>query len=129
MKDKIMDVYNALKDNPIILEKCGNRIKFYDYPETADTSKAFMIITPLDVPSATFYASNKEMMVSFLYQIDAQSHNRQEVKEIQVAVKKTLRESGFKQLPAGLDTYFKDTKRYVDARRYTGTSKMYETDY
>lgn len=129
MSDKITDIYNALKANPTISAKCGNRIKFYDYPEIADTSKAFMIIAPLDVPSALFYASNREMMTSFEYQIDVQSPSRLEVKEIQVAVKKTLREEGFNQLPAGLDTYFTETKRYVDARRYTGNSKMYETDY
>lgn len=129
MNDKAMDIYNILKANPLIAEKCGNRIKFYEYPETADTSKAFITITPLDVPFAFLHGSNKELTIEFTYQIDVQSKSRTEVKEIQVAIKNTLREEGFKQLSGGLDTYFTGTKRYLDARRYVGASKTYETNY
>ncbi|MDN6626262.1 MAG: hypothetical protein L0K82_03490 [Pisciglobus halotolerans] len=129
MNDKLMEIYNVLKANPVIAEKCENRIKFYEYPETADTSKAFMIITPLDIPSAFLYGSNDELSVEFMYQVDVQSHSRQETKEIQIAVKNTLRENDFKQLSGGLDRYFSETKRYVDARRYKGISKLYKTDY
>lgn len=129
MNDKLMEIYNALKANPVIAEKCENRIKFYEYPETADTSKAFMIITPLDVPSAFLYGSDNELSIEFMYQIDVQSNNRQEVKDIQIAVKNTLRENDFKQLSGGLDRYFSETKRYVDARRYIGASKIYDTNY
>jgi DNA-binding transcriptional regulator PaaX len=46
-----------------------------------------------------------------------------QVKEIQAEVKKELKKLGFGQLKDGLDEYFNETKRFVDARRYRGLIK------
>lgn len=129
MTDMLTKIYEQLVINPIISDKCLNRIKNYSYPETADMSKPFMIIIPLDVPVPYSYGSNTELSTEFIYQIDVQSKDRKEVKIIQQQVKDEMAKLGFKQLANGLDEYFEETKRYVDARRYTGVSRLYDTDY
>ncbi|QOS90220.1 DUF3168 domain-containing protein [Peribacillus sp. JNUCC41] len=123
MTDGLMVIYNQLISNEMIVSLCEDRIKFYEYPETGDTSKPFIVIDPLDVPVPTVYASNENHANEYLYQIDVESTNRLLVKEIQAEIKKELKKLGFGQLKDGLDEYFKETKRFVDARRYQGLIK------
>ncbi|MET1177565.1 DUF3168 domain-containing protein [Peribacillus simplex] len=123
MTDGLMVIYNQLISNELIVSLCADRIKFYEYPETGDASKPFIVIDPLDVPVPTVYASNENHANEYLYQIDVESTNRLQVKEIQAEVKKELKKLGFGQLKDGLDEYFKETKRFVDARRYQGLIK------
>ncbi|QYF82460.1 hypothetical protein KY492_26655 [Brevibacterium sp. PAMC21349] len=123
MTDGLMVIYNQLISNEVIVSLCEDRIKFYEYPETGDTSKPFIVIDPLDVPVPTVYASNENHANEYLYQIDVESTNRLQVKEIQAEIKKELKKLGFGQLKDGLDEYFNETKRFVDARRYRGLIK------
>jgi hypothetical protein len=123
MTDGLMVIYNQLISNELIVSLCADRIKFYEYPETGDTSKPFIVIDPLDVPVPTVYASNENHANEYLYQIDVESTNRLQVKEIQTEIKNELKKLGFGQLKDGLDEYFKETKRFVDARRYQGLIK------
>ncbi|MFE5430276.1 DUF3168 domain-containing protein [Peribacillus simplex] len=123
MTDGLMVIYNQLISNELIVSLCAGRIKFYEYPETGDTSKPFIVIDPLDVPVPTVYASNENHANEYLYQIDVESTNRLLVKKIQAEIKKELKKLGFGQLKDGLDEYFKETKRFVDARRYQGLIK------
>ncbi|WMX57449.1 DUF3168 domain-containing protein [Peribacillus sp. R9-11] len=123
MTDGLMVIYNQLISNELIVSLCEDRIKFYEYPETGDANKPFIVIDPLDVPVPTVYASNENHANEYLYQIDVESTNRLLVKEIQAEIKKELKKLGFGQLKDGLDEYFKETKRYVDARRYQGLIK------
>ncbi|MBD8589198.1 DUF3168 domain-containing protein [Peribacillus simplex] len=123
MTDGLMVIYNQLISNEVIVSFCEDRIKFYEYPETGDTSKPFIVIDPLDVPVPTVYASNENHANEYLYQIDVESTNRLQVKEIQAEIKKELKKLGFGQLKDGLDEYFNETKRFVDARRYRGLIK------
>ncbi|MBK5497414.1 DUF3168 domain-containing protein [Peribacillus sp. TH14] len=123
MTDGLMVIYNQLISNELIVSLCEDRIKFYEYPETGDANKPFIVIDPLDVPVPTVYASNEYHANEYLYQIDVESTNRLLVKEIQAEIKKELKKLGFGQLKDGLDEYFKETKRYVDARRYQGLIK------
>lgn len=129
MTDMLTKIYNQLVTNSIISDKCLNRIKNYTYPETADVSKPYMIIIPLDVPAPYSYGSDTELSTEFIYQIDVQGEDRKEVKIIQQQVKAEMAKLDFKQMRNGLDEYFQETNRYVDARRYTGVSKLYDTDY
>lgn len=130
MKDMLMMIYDHLIENPVIRDEVTKkRIKFYDYPETGDTKKPFMIISPLGVPYANSHASDLEVSLQFSYQIDVQGADRLLVKKIQRAVKDTMFEFGYSQLPEGLDTYFSETKRFLDARRYRKNTDVYDTDY
>lgn len=129
VKDKMIEIYNLLSSDRYIKDICYNRIKFYNYPETADTSKPFIIIEPLEVITPSIHGSDKELTVQFSYQIDVQSLDRMTVKNLQAKVKELMGSKGFSQLSYGMDEYFKETKRYVDARRYVGNSSLYDTNY
>lgn len=136
MQDMLSEIYNTLIQNDIIKKYLYDedeedfRITYYEESETRDLNKqAFLIIRPLEVPTPSLYGSDKELNIEFMYQIDVQSMKRKDVKIIQREVRKTLEELNLYQLRNGFDEYFKETKRFVDARRYKGHSKIYNTNY
>jgi len=135
MKDMMKNIRDAFVTNPRIsdLTKITDtddyRVRGYIYPETADKSGPFITIRPLDPVSDAYFASNYEMAKQFWYQIDVESGNPMVAKQLQSEIKEEMRKLGFRQTPGGLDEYFSETKHYVDARRYVGNSKIYDTDY
>lgn len=127
MNDMLMEIYNKLATSTMIDNK---RIKFYETPENMDLNYApFIVISPLTPPEPSYYGSDDELAMEMTYQVNVEATKRMKAKEIQLEVKKLLKQLGFSQLTGGLDTYFKETKRYVDARRYIYVSDIYETDY
>ncbi|EAC5250065.1 DUF3168 domain-containing protein [Listeria monocytogenes] len=127
MIDILNIIYTTLSKNDIIHTTCEERIKYYDFPSTGDSTKTFLLIIPLDVPSPTVYSSNTNTMEDFLVQIDVQSNDRLIVKKIQDEVRKEMKQIGFGQLAGGLDEYFPETGRFVDARKYSGLPyKLYQ---
>ncbi len=131
MKDIWMEVYDALIANETILTKVGKtNIKFYEAPETLDVSKPFIIIDVFDGPQTNaYYMADKPVSLKFNFQINVESLNRLLTKEIAKAVKGVMQAQGFGQLNGGLDTYFNETKRFVDARRYRKNTTIHDTDY
>ncbi|EOJ8717373.1 DUF3168 domain-containing protein [Listeria monocytogenes] len=127
MIDILNIIYTTLSKNDIIHTTCEERIKYYDFPSTGDSNKTFLLIIPLDVPVPTNFSSNEAMWEDFLVQIDVQSDNRLFVKQIQEEVRKEMKRIGFGQLAGGLDEYFPETGRFVDARKYSGLPyKLYQ---
>lgn len=130
MKDMLTILYENLLLNPVISEKVGpERIGYYDYGGDKDQSKPFMILIPMGPPLPGQTGSDQELNVQHTYQIDVQGSDRLVVKEIQKQVKAVMRSLGFGQLPEGLDEWLEDVKRYVDARRYRGNTKLYDNNY
>lgn len=131
MKDMMMEVYNVLSADPTIAKEVTEKnIKFYEVPESFDTSKPFIIIdTPLGPPTSAYYAANKEMSQTFSYQINVETQSRILTKEIAKAVKAAMWDFGYAQLSGGLDEYFPKTKRFVDARRYRKNTTIHDVDY
>lgn len=133
-KDMMSVIYNQLLSNSEIdrttLEKNGqHRIKYYDYPDTANQNQAFIIIEPLEPPQSARSGSDQELALEFTFQIDCESKLRTEVKRLQYLVKLEMKKLNYGQMAGGLDEYFPDTGRFVDARRYRGTTSLYDTDY
>ncbi|EAD7441489.1 DUF3168 domain-containing protein [Listeria monocytogenes] len=127
MIDILNIIYTTLSKNDIIHTTCEERIKYYDFPSTGDSNKTFLLIIPLDVPVPTNFSSKEAMWEDFLVQIDVQSDNRLIVKQIQEEVRKEMKQIGFGQLAGGLDEYFPETARFVDARKYSGLPyKLYQ---
>ncbi|EAE1828866.1 DUF3168 domain-containing protein [Listeria monocytogenes] len=127
MIDILNIIYTTLSKNDIIHTTCEERIKYYDFPSTGDSNKTFLLIIPLDVPVPTNFSSNESMWEDFLVQIDVQSDNRLIVKQIQEEVRNEMKRIGFGQLAGGLDEYFPETGRFVDARKYSGLPyKLYQ---
>lgn len=129
MKDMTNIIYDALTDNETIAEECEKQVFAYNYPESADTSKPFIIISPLNPPIAACYASDKNLCYEFFYQIDVQSFDRTKCKLIQSEVKKVMEDIGYTQQSNGLDELLEGSKRFVDARRYLMQTNLYDTDY
>lgn len=141
MKDMWMDIYNALLANSTIEkhlaimpdsdnEETTYQIKFYEAPETLDVTKPFIVIDTFSGPQTNAYhMANKPVSLTFSFQINVESPNRLLTKELSKAVKDVMWEIGYGQLSGGLDTYFKETKRFVDARRYRKNTRIHDTDY
>ncbi|EJY6074067.1 DUF3168 domain-containing protein [Listeria monocytogenes] len=127
MIDILNIIYTTLSKNDIIHTTCEERIKYYDFPSTGNSNKTFLLIIPLDVPVPTNFSSNEAVWEDFLVQIDVQSDDRLTVKQIQEEVRKEMKQIGFGQLAGGLDEYFPETGRFVDARKYSGLPyKLYQ---
>lgn len=130
MKDMMMEIYTALCADQLISENVTkDRIKFYEAPETLDVSKPFIIIDVLSPQTSVNFAANKVVSKQFSYQINVETPDRVLTKRISRSVSYIMRNLDFGQLNGGLDTYFKETKRYVDARRYRKNTRTHDTDY
>ena len=136
MKDILNIIYESLCSNEYIHSMTYNeetkqyRIKFYEQPETADKTGAFITIRPVDVPNEAYHGSDQELSIEHLIQIDVESTYRTTCKQIQHEIKKEMKKLSFGQVSGqGLDEYFPETKRFVDARRYDGNTKIYDTNY
>lgn len=130
MKDMMMEIYTALCADQLISENVTkDRIKFYEAPETLDVSKPFIVIDVLSPQTSVNFAANKVVSKQFSYQINVETPDRVLTKRISRSVSYIMRNLDFGQLNGGLDTYFKETKRYVDARRYRKNTRTYDTDY
>lgn len=125
--DMLAEVEEALlKDLDIQVIKAAKGLKSYQRPESLPDTQTSIIIDPLGPPEEAAKGSNTSLSNKFIYQINVESTDRIECKKLQSKIKTLLNEFGFTQTSGGLDEYFDTTKRYVDARRYIGYSKLYE---
>lgn len=135
MKLMLEEIQNQLLKNEYIvnmtkIDAKNYRIKAYEYPENGDKSGAFITIRPVGVPEEAYHGSDKELSVEHLIQIDVEARYPSVCKELQFNIKKEMKKLGFGQVKGqGLDEYFSETKRFVDARRYEGNTKIYDTNY
>lgn len=131
MKDMMMEVFNALVKNETINELVTQRrIKFYEVPETLDTTQPFILIDNFLGPQTNaYFANNKALSIRFTYQINVESMDRMTTKRISKEVEETMRKIGFGRIEGGLEQYFSETKRFVDARRYRKNTQIYDTNY
>lgn len=126
MKDKLTEIYNLLVSN----SKLKNvQIKFYEASENLNYKKPFIIVIPMQSVQENSFGSDKLLSQEMAYQFNVESTDRIKTKEISKEIYLTLTENGFSQLNGGLDEYFNETKRFVDARRYKTITKLYDTDY
>lgn len=129
-KDLLEAVYQIIVEDSTILNFVERgQIKAYASSENFDTSKPFVIIDPLGPPDSVAYASNTELSQRVIYQINVEGPVRKDVKRIQQLIKMAFAKKKIRQIAGGLDEYFPETKRYVDARRYTVQTKLYDSGY
>lgn len=129
-KDLLEAVYQIIVEDTTILNFVEKgQIKAYASSENFDTSKPFVIIDPLGPPDSAAYASNTELSQRVIYQVNVEGPARKDVKRIQQLIKMAFAKKKIRQITGGLDEYFPETKRYVDARRYTVQTKLYDSGY
>ncbi|MGW8003132.1 hypothetical protein BU110_00685 [Staphylococcus shinii] len=109
-------------NDEMIYNHISNRIFFYEVSENADTTKPFIILSPV-VDSPSSFASNKYLSETFTVQVDVETYKDQLTIDITKRVRFLLKDYGLYQASSLLDAYFKETKRYVKSRRYEGIPK------
>lgn len=133
--DIMMELQKALVEDGYIAGKTsfvnskGNvdhRIKFFEYPATADVTQPYIIIDSLSPPLDKVFADDEPIIEEYLYQVDVWTKKRNETKELARRVKQALRKSGFYYYAGGVDEYDPETKIYRDARRFR--KKVYSED-
>lgn len=112
-------IYESLIADPLVKEKVGGRIKYYNYPANGDISGACVIIEPLDVPKPEVYADNSYLKEDHLYQIETWSKDLNETKAIAGRIQEIMWELNFRQV-GGIDEWDKDFNIFRDGRRYRG---------
>lgn len=123
IKDKLTELYNALKEDKSL---SGISIKSFERPETLGDDETSIVIIPVGPPMQTARGSNTSLAKTFLFQINVESANRVECKELQGKIEKIMEKQGFYQTEGGLEQWIPDIKRYVDARTYRGMSALYD---
>lgn len=129
IQDILTLMYNVLFKDEYIKATVGNRVKYYDYPETMDHDNPFLIITPIDTITVATVGSNQPLTVRQTVQVAFEGSDRMIIKKLQNHAVRSLTEHGFSLKLGGLDEYFKDTAHYVDVRRYEFTSPLYDAKY
>ncbi|SEQ23637.1 hypothetical protein SAMN05216232_1989 [Virgibacillus subterraneus] len=115
-------IYEAFIADSLISSKVGGRIKFYEYPETADMTKTHIVIDPLDTPKPSDFADNKWLMEDFMFQIEVWSKNKTDRDMIAKRIQYIMWDLNFGNDGSGVDEYDSDLSIYRDARRYRGKS-------
>ncbi|MDT2877199.1 hypothetical protein ACQUED_05780 [Lactococcus lactis] len=127
MNDMLNEIMQVLATDSDILsiQKTGG-FKSYSRYENLSGSLTSITVIPAGPPEQTAVGSNDSFAKHFVYQVSIEATNRMESKELQRKVENILKTKGFFQMNGGLDEYFEETKRYVDARFYEGNSNLYE---
>lgn len=123
IKDKFNELYEVLKKDETL---AGISIKSFKRPESVPNNETSIVIKPVGPPMQVVHGSDTSLSKMFLYQVNVESIDYMECKELQRKVEKIMEEQGFYQTTGGLDEWIPEIKRYVDARTYKGRSALYE---
>ena len=126
MTDMLKYIGDCLMEMP---ELEGIVIKPYYRPESLEKSAPSIVIVPMNPPRQATYGSDKPLRKEFNYQINIEASSKPECTRLALAVEKFLLEMDCYQLSGGLDEYFVETERYVDARRYRLYSNLYDAEH
>ena len=123
IKDKFNELYEVLKKNETL---AGISIKSFKRPESVPNNETSIVIKPVGPPMQVVHGSDTSLSKMFLYQVNVESIDYMECKELQRKIEKIMEAQGFYQTSGGLDEWIPEIKRYVDARTYKGRSALYE---
>lgn len=116
--DVLNNIYQALIANPTIVNKVGNRIKYYEYPETADVTNPYIIIDPLDAPIPSVAGDNVWLVEEQIIQVDVWTKSRADKLLLGSLIREIMQSINYAQIGSGVDEYDSDVKIYRDGRRY-----------
>lgn len=123
IKDKFNELYEVLKKDETL---AGISIKSFKRPESVPNNETSIVIKPVGPPMQVVHGSDTSLSKMFLYQVNVESIDYTECKELQRKIEKIMEDQGFYQTSGGLDEWIPEIKRYVDARTYKGRSALYE---
>ena len=130
MEDDILDkVYKIIKDDEVVRsyvesETDGLRIRYFEYPETADMSGSWIVLESIVNALPSGFSDDTWVSYDYLIHIEVWSRKREDNLIIANRIRDLLwDELKFKQNDS-IDEY--DLGIYRDARRYEG--KLYRHD-
>lgn len=123
VKDKFNELYETLKKDETL---AGISVKSFKRPESVPNNETSIVIKPVGPPMQGVHGSDTSLSKMFLYQVNVESIDYMECKELQRKIEKIMEDQGFYQTSGGLDEWIPEIKRYVDARTYKGRSAIYE---
>lgn len=130
MDDDILDkVYKIIKDDEVVRsyvesETDGLRIRYFEYPETADMSGSWIVLDSIINALPSDFSDDTWVAYDYLIHIEVWSRKREDNLIIANRIRDLLwDELKFKQNDS-IDEY--DLGIYRDARRYEG--KLYRHD-
>lgn len=122
--DILMMVYNKIREDPYLLQEVGNRIKFYEYPNTDADFLPSVVIEEVMAPLPGQYGDNNELTVKQLIHVEVwtkgnggRTKRDNIAREIQRVLRQELGMGVNATMPPEWD---KPTNVYRDARRYEG---------
>lgn len=124
-------VYNILKDDAKVKsmatsKKDGLKIRYFDYPETADMTSNWIVLVPLINDRPSNFADKTWVTYDYLLHVDVFSNDREENRELASRIRDLLWDKlGFIQNDSD-DQY--EGGQYRDARRYKGTLHRSDLD-
>lgn len=128
--DGLWLIYNVLESDEVIQEYCYSerdedlRIKFFDYPETADMTGNWVVLESIINGLPSDYADSTWVTYEYLLHVEVWSRNRGENRIVTKRIRDLLwKHYKFKQND-DIDEY--DEGIFRDARRYTG--KLHRSD-
>jgi hypothetical protein len=116
--DVLMIIYNKLLEDPFIAEHARGRIKFYEYPETGDVTRPYIVIDPLDVPLPSDYADDDWLTLDYMLQIDVWTKDRTLTRQLSYQTAEVLWDIGLRNYGGGVDEWDKDSGIFRQARRF-----------
>ena len=127
MKEKIRNVFI---ETPLISELVPEKnIRFYKWTDETRVSYPFILIVPTSPPLSGTHANDEELTKVLTYDIHVQSDSVETTRDLMIVIHKIMKWIGFAQLPGGVDDYFEDTRKYVQARRYRVNTNLYDNHY
>lgn len=125
MIDFLSMVCKQIAKNELISQKCGGRIKMYEYPHYEEETKPFIIVRPLIASSPSIYGNDEALREQQIIQIDVQSMKRSDCALIMDEIEKELGQLNFRQSYGdSLDEYLSGVRRFVIAKRFECISKI-----
>lgn len=122
--DGLQLVYDLLIADDVIKQHCyseddGFRIRFFEYPETANMSDNWIVLDSITNEMPVYYADETWVAYDYLLHLEVWSRSRVENRLIANHIRDLLwKKLKFKQND-DIDEY--DVGIYRDARRFTGT--------
>lgn len=122
--DGLEIIDNILRQDKLIKQYCyserdGLRIKFFEYPETADVDGTFIVLESILNEKPSNFADDTWLTHDYLLHVEVWSRKRTDNRKVANHIRDLLwRKLRFKQ-DDDVDEY--DLGIYRDARRYKGT--------
>jgi len=121
MNEILTYVYELIIQDTYLKSIFGTRVYSYEPSETDITSEPFIIIDPLIPFDTNIRASNTFHSKAFYFQLNIETYNGEIAHDAFSYIIDLLEKHKLINQNDGMDTYFRETRRFVITERFYGT--------